>query len=204
VDVTLGRFDVELDPFAFTFVEGRFLVERSLGRHIVPVARNVTLVRATADVTRYEVVDHRVVNRGLAVSEVERSTGHRVTRLKLHDVATVGGRDAVSLRRKEMAVYRPETTESMDRRHAEERRRLEAAEAAERAQLRSEQAGAKAGRSEGASEEERRQREAEARAQEAHELRERQLLEARQQREREASRQAGRERPPQARSSGHR
>jgi hypothetical protein len=213
VDVLAGDFDAALDPFAFTFVEARFLVERRLAPHIVPAARNVTLVRTTTNVTRYEVVDRRVVNRGVAVGEIERSIGHPVAHLALHDVPTVGKGNPVDIRRKELAVYRPalsaastppapvasrakkETEESMERRQAGERRRLEATEAEERARLRALHDEEARARPSGLSGEELQKRhEAERQEQEAHELRERQLLEARQQREREAAQ------PPRARA----
>jgi Family of unknown function (DUF6600) len=213
VDVLGPGFDAVLDPFAFTFVEARFLVERHLAPHVVPAARNVTLVRTTTNVTRYERVDARVVDRGVAVGEIERSIGHPIAHLALRDVAAVGKGNRVDGRRKELAVYRPalaaapapsapvaarakkETADSMERRQAGERRRLEATEAEERARLQALHDGETRGRPAGVSDEDLQKRhEAERQEQEAHELRERQLLEARHQREREGAQ------PPRARA----
>jgi len=208
VDVTFGAFDVALEPFAFTFCEERFLVDRALTSHLLPVDRNVTIVRLTQNVTAYSRVDGRMANRGVDVREVERSVGHAIPRIRLRDAASPE-ESRMDPGAKELAVYRPvrddappapavaaeararseraETTEAMVRRHEAEQQRREAVEAQERLRLRTRQEQEKARPPQGVTDGELRRRHvAEQEAQAEHESRERRLMEARQERERQA------------------
>jgi hypothetical protein len=83
-----AEFDV--DPFAFSFVEERYLCEPAIFRHFVPVARNGTYVRLTRSATRYGRVDGRIVNRGIDIGRIERSSGRLVPRVAIRDVGSLG------------------------------------------------------------------------------------------------------------------
>ena len=108
VEASAADVDVERNPFAFSFVEERFLLEPALARHILPVARNVALVGLTQSITRYVVVDERFVNRGVDLAEIERASGHAVTRLRVRDVNTLAGSGLrVDPRANELTVYQP-------------------------------------------------------------------------------------------------
>jgi len=108
IEASVGDVDVELDPFAFSFVEERFLLEPALARHILPRARNVAFVTLTKNITRYAVVDERFVNRGADLAEIELASGHTVTRLRVRDVDTIEeARRGVDPRSQELAVYHP-------------------------------------------------------------------------------------------------
>jgi hypothetical protein len=100
VDIEVGE-----PPFwAFSFCEERFLTEVNLRERIVPVTRNVTLVNVTKNVTKVEVVNGRVINRGVDVREIERVSGRRVPRFRVREVSD---RRQAGVRGNEIAVYRP-------------------------------------------------------------------------------------------------
>jgi hypothetical protein len=108
IEASVGDIDIELDPRAFSFVEERFLLEPALARHILPLARNAAFVRLTTSITRYAVVDERFVNRGVDLAEIERASGHPVTRLRVRDVNTLAeSRLGVDPRSNELPVYHP-------------------------------------------------------------------------------------------------
>lgn len=97
-----------VDPFAFCFVQQRYLAEPFLARHFVPVQRNVTIVNVTRNVTNYTRVNNRIVNQGISPREIERVSGHAVPRLKVREVASVpraGQRPSVTGH--ELTVFRP-------------------------------------------------------------------------------------------------
>jgi len=108
IEASVADIDVQLDPLAFCFVEERFLLEPALARHILPRARNVAFVTLTKNITRYAVVDERFVNRGVDLAEIERASGHAVTRLRVREVNTLAGSGLrVDPRANELIVYQP-------------------------------------------------------------------------------------------------
>jgi hypothetical protein len=158
----LGGVDlsVAIGPSHFCFVgEHDFLAVR-LHEALVPFARSVTFVRRTTNVTSYAVVNHRVVDRGVAVVDVERAVGHSVPAVHVATVSAVGRAgvhgDTVGFYRppalaraavagRAAAVGRPAepparavpnvTAEELDRRHADERQNLASYQEAQRQRL---------------------------------------------------------------------
>jgi hypothetical protein len=79
------------------FVPRPHVLDVNIRLQVILVARNVTLLERSRDVTRYEVRDGRPANVGLDVVQVERVLGRRVPQLRIQDVATPargGGRPA--------------------------------------------------------------------------------------------------------------
>jgi hypothetical protein len=70
-----GRVDP--DRF-FVFVNNRHLVERDYRRFVVPRERVKIVLGRTRPVTKFEVVNNHVVNRGVDVRVVERAAGRRI------------------------------------------------------------------------------------------------------------------------------
>ena len=209
VDITVGPANYGIDPLAYTFVEARYITEPVLVRRCLPPARNVTLVRVTENVTRYEVVDNRVVNRGFRIEEVERVTGHAVPRARIADIAAPG---RTHVRGDEVAIYKPPVPRAtaqptrvsvaegrhpaphapapamaeMQQRHEEQRRDLEQQHVAERSDLHNFHAQEKATPPPTVNRQELDARhKAELQAQAQHEDREKRLLADRQARERQ-------------------
>lgn len=63
----------------------RFLSPR-IERVIVPRPRNVTLIRNTVNITRYTVIDRRVVNRSIDLGRFEGETRTRVARYRVDEI----------------------------------------------------------------------------------------------------------------------
>jgi hypothetical protein len=184
------RYEPRIEPFAYCFVEERHLVHPSVFSLVVPVARNVTFIATTANFTHYDVVDHRVFNRGIEVERVERVSGHAVPRLQVTE-RRVEGRSHVDAHAGRFEVFRPTARVTVtpiparvDRGRAEEVHALERAEANERQHLeathRSEDHRPPAGISH---DELQARHDAELRAQQEHEARERASVERHQQAE---------------------
>jgi hypothetical protein len=87
----------------FCFVREREIVEPHIHQHMLDVRQNVTVISVTTNTTRITVVNNRVVNRSMAVEQVERATGRRIERVKIREVASV----EEARRTGEVAVYRP-------------------------------------------------------------------------------------------------
>lgn len=203
-DMARVNFDAVIDPFSFTFVNEHFLVAANLGPHIVPVARNVTYVQVTNNITNYTIVNNRVVNHGVEIDRFERAVGRPVPRVRVRDVETVEGVARGRARGADLAFYRPNVgparpgweppglasrsprlpAESPTRYDLKEAQRLQRTEEHERQSLRKEQEREERNVPPGPSLDEMRQRHAaEMKAQDQHEQRERQMLEVRQQRQ---------------------
>jgi hypothetical protein len=102
--VSVGVEIAEPPHWAFSFVEEKYMLDVILRERIVPVTRNVTLIKMTQNITRYDVVNGRVVNRGVDVKAIERRVGRPVPRRKLAEVADP---KSVGLRGDQIGVYRP-------------------------------------------------------------------------------------------------
>ncbi|MBV9571028.1 MAG: hypothetical protein JO056_07300 [Alphaproteobacteria bacterium] len=70
-----GRVDP--DRF-FVFVENRHLVQRDYRRFVVPRDRVKIVLGRTRPITKFEIVNNRVVNRGIDVRVIERAAGRRI------------------------------------------------------------------------------------------------------------------------------
>jgi hypothetical protein len=70
------------------FVPQTRVLDVNLRLQVTVVARNVTLLARSRDVTRFEVRDGRPANVGLDVAQVERGVGRSVPRVKIIDVDT--------------------------------------------------------------------------------------------------------------------
>jgi hypothetical protein len=73
------RYGGRVDPDRFfVFVNNRHLVARDYRRFVVPRDRIKIVLGRTRPATKFEVVNNRVVNRGVDLRIVERATGHRI------------------------------------------------------------------------------------------------------------------------------
>lgn len=102
--ISIGVQIGEPPDWAFCFVEERYMTDVHIRERIEPVTRNVTLINITKNVTKFEVVNGRVINRGVDVNVIEKATGIRVARRRLADVADPR---SIGLRENRVNVYRP-------------------------------------------------------------------------------------------------
>jgi hypothetical protein len=72
-----------IEPSSWCFIPEPAIVEVHLHSHLVPVARNVTLVQVTRNTTNLVVVDHRIMNRSIDVARIERSLNRPVPRFQV-------------------------------------------------------------------------------------------------------------------------
>lgn len=70
----------------WAFVDEQDFLSPRIHEELLERGRNVTLLEQTKDATHYGFENNRITNRGIAVSQVERSTGKRVEPLHVRDV----------------------------------------------------------------------------------------------------------------------
>jgi hypothetical protein len=90
----------------FCFIEERHITEPRIHERIVNVRENTTIITKTTNITRVEVVNKKVVNRGVRVEEVEKVSGKKVEHVQVKEVHSRA--DAKEVRGKEVSVYRPQ------------------------------------------------------------------------------------------------
>jgi hypothetical protein len=88
----------------WSFVPEPDLLRPSIRPYLLPAARNVSFLRTTSDVTRYTILNNRIVNESIDVRHVEQLTGHPVPRYQVvpHDAP---GRALVQ--GNQVRLYRP-------------------------------------------------------------------------------------------------
>ncbi|MCW2688315.1 MAG: hypothetical protein JWR37_3205, partial [Mycobacterium sp.] len=104
VSIEIGVNVAEPPHWAFAFVEERYITDEHLRDHIEPATRNVTIFNVTKNITRYEVVNGRFVNRGIDVNYVQKVTGKSVRHYRLNEVARP---NAAGVHGDRIGAYRP-------------------------------------------------------------------------------------------------
>jgi len=106
VGIRLGGLSLSavIQPRDYIFVSERGFLEPRVGRHAFARTRNQDLWRRARNVTNYTVVNNRVINRGIAINNIERATGRRVPRFR---VAEVNSRGSAGVSRDQLRVFRP-------------------------------------------------------------------------------------------------
>jgi hypothetical protein len=112
LDFGNARLDAMIDVHWWSFVEERRLTDRRLRSHVVPEPRNVTLVRLTRDVTRYEVSKNRIIVRGVDINNVTRASGHAVPRYILRDEPSRKETGPARISAGDVYMYRPAVREA--------------------------------------------------------------------------------------------
>jgi len=101
------NLDMAIGASWWVFVGERDFLEHRPLRRAVPVTRNPEILRRTRDVTRYDPVGDRVVDRGLPVEEVERAVGRAVPEYKVRELPEPP-QAKERIDRDRVRVYRPE------------------------------------------------------------------------------------------------
>jgi hypothetical protein len=102
-------WDDVIPHHCWNFVDRDRFCDRHVERFVVPVARNVTLLQQTRNVTRLALKHNRVVNLSLTADEVEKAIHRPVPRVKLVDVNSAKEWRTAHTRlgRDKLAVFRP-------------------------------------------------------------------------------------------------
>ena len=87
-EITSVYVDRYIPADRFVYVEQRYLAEPRVSTHVV--VNNVTIVNKTTNITNITYVNNHVVNRGVSVTEVERSSGRRYETVRTTEVTSAG------------------------------------------------------------------------------------------------------------------
>ncbi len=108
VGLELHGFDLDVLPARrFVFVPVEFFAVPRLREHTVLVSRNVTIIRETRNVTRFEIIDGRIFDRGVSLTRIEQVTGRPVRHLRVVHVDTAGAMLLPHERDGEIHVFDP-------------------------------------------------------------------------------------------------
>jgi hypothetical protein len=85
VGVSFGGFDINAANVSsyYCFVPEAAILQPRLGGFIVSPARNVGIIRGTANMSGLAMVNNRVFNQGMSVQRAEQVTGHAVPRVQV-------------------------------------------------------------------------------------------------------------------------
>lgn len=103
-----GGPEQNIDRFAWSFVATQDFPTTRTRLNVEPASRNVTLLRATADVTQYENVNSVPVNRGLRREDIERSVGRSVPEYHVVESSRPQRGHSTEIRGQTIQVYRPQ------------------------------------------------------------------------------------------------
>lgn len=194
-----STIDDRIDRYSWCFVPTRDFTSTRISARLLPPSRNITLIQVTRNITNYEVMDGRPVERGLQPDMVERESGRRIPKYRVTETRTPQRGRGVTRRGQTIEVFRPSVepgsnsddrlrvpppervrtrlTREMVERQERERPRFEDRMREERARLAREQERELQRPPRGVSRDElRRRHEVEMRAQEEREHREREAL----------------------------
>ena len=106
-NLRFGGFDlnVGMRSDSYSFVPERAFLDPRLARHLLPTARNISIIHKTANVTDYSKDGNRVMNRGIDVKAIEKATGQKVAPLRV-TTSSAAAKSGVSS--KEVRIYRPD------------------------------------------------------------------------------------------------
>lgn len=100
------NIEVGIVSFGWCFVNQQHFVDRQLRNRLEVPARNVTILRNSRNVTRYNVENNRIVNNSISADEAERFTRERVSRYNVSE-ARSHNEAGVSSTDNELRIYRP-------------------------------------------------------------------------------------------------
>ncbi len=145
VGLEFDGFDLDaIAPWHWVFVRPRYFDAPRIREHEVLSSRNITIIPETRNVTRFEHVDGRVVDRGIAVGLIEGATHRPVPRFRVRHVDTPAAMRLPRERDGEISVFSPGVRRGraglvpprpgeMERRHEAERAHVQEQQRAERA-----------------------------------------------------------------------
>jgi len=89
------ELDGRVTPTSWCFTPARDFGTTKVRTSVLPPSRNMTLISATQNVTRYEVINSRPAERGLNPEILERDTGRKFLRYRIADSGSPSPREAV-------------------------------------------------------------------------------------------------------------
>ena len=103
----LRNWDRDIPRDHWNFVRGRYFLDRSLDRYVVPYERNAMIINFTDFDVNIHVRDKRVVNDGVDIDQVGRMTSRPVDRYSLKEAR---GEDQERVEGGDVVIYRPDVS----------------------------------------------------------------------------------------------
>jgi hypothetical protein len=109
--LNLRGFDLDavVEPDWYSFVREENLLAPNLDRHFEQTSRNAALIRESRRITDYDATNHRVVNRGVDVEQLEKTTRKAIKRQR---VIETGSANEQKVRGDEIVVFKPKIAET--------------------------------------------------------------------------------------------
>lgn len=99
---------VSIEPSWWSFASARYLIDPGLRAHIVPPARNLTLIQVTQNVTNYTYIDNRIVNAGVKVEKIGRALGRTIPRYRVQPAESREAARGGKVKGSDFIVFRPD------------------------------------------------------------------------------------------------
>ena len=100
----------------WSFVAPAYLTTYGLHRYLAPPRRNIEIIGRSRPATRYDLVDRRIVNRGIRLDRLERLTGRPIPTTRLIISADPGARAFSRSHTTNLRIYRPDLAQLRGRR----------------------------------------------------------------------------------------
>jgi hypothetical protein len=108
VNFRVGPLNVSLSPETYVFVPTRQFLAPRISQYAVPRAERDRIFVRTRNVTDYQIVNRRVVNRGISVDRIQRVVGRAVPRYQVADVGADQRHRGPRVAQNRLSVFRPE------------------------------------------------------------------------------------------------
>lgn len=108
VEFHAGALTVSLAPEAYVFVPTRRFLDPQPFRYAVPRQDCARVYRQTRSFTEYQVVNQRVVNRGVPVEQIQRVVGRPVPRYHIAEVDANQRHHGARIAQNRVTVFRPQ------------------------------------------------------------------------------------------------
>ncbi|MBI1763858.1 MAG: hypothetical protein HYR56_20735 [Acidobacteria bacterium] len=140
--VEVGLMDSLIPPFYYNFVEERYFNAPRLATYIAQAPRNVALIRETNNITRYEFINQRVLNKAFDTRRIEQATGQAVRTYRIEEAKGPNALRRFQADSGSVSFYRPHLerdnhpfSDENLRRQTEERRTLQQRQQEDRERL---------------------------------------------------------------------
>lgn len=114
VGLEYGGFDLDDVPSRWVFVQARFFDEPRIRDHAILVSRNLTILPETHNVTRFDLVDGRIVDFGISIGWLEGTIHRPVPHFHVRHVDTVGEMHLPREHDGEISVFSPRVHEGRE------------------------------------------------------------------------------------------
>ncbi|MEA2602515.1 MAG: hypothetical protein QOF89_3507 [Acidobacteriota bacterium] len=102
------NLNVRLSPDAYVFVPSRQFLAPRVRDYVVSRAQYGQIFPRTRNVTRYNRVNNRIFNQGVAIERIQRVTGRQVTRYQIADLGANDRHRGARIVQNRVTIFRPQ------------------------------------------------------------------------------------------------